>query len=403
MHNEKVNLDSTTFDLIRYFLKNTLKEILAILGAECGSCFLFDQGNRELILDSYFNSLEVPIGDIKRRVGEGISGKVVETKSPVLVSNIDSDPRFNANGFTHYHSKSFISIPLIGTNKVIGLMNITDKTNGEPFSEKDLQFAVTLCKYACVIVENLYNSSRLNEEKDSLHKQKMLLEKYATVGKLAASVVHEVNNPLDGIIRYANIILNQLDEQSVIKEYLLEIKKGLHRIGNITKSLLEFSHLINSDSLKTKRYVDLNELIDEALDMLKSKITGNIQIVKKCDIKILRVLDMGLSHVLVNIIKNAIDAMPEGGVLEISAEIKDAVIYLSFKDTGVGIALSEKERIFEPFFTTKSVDKGTGLGLAICREILHKYDGQINVQSTQGEGSTFTVLIPKKYMENEPQ
>jgi len=170
---------------------------------------------------------------------------------------------------------------------------------------------------------------------------------------------------------------------------------------SITKSLLEFSHLINSDSPKFKKYINLNELLDEALDMLKGKISANIQIVKKCDAKIIRVLDMGLSHVLVNIIKNAIDAMPQGGTLEILSEVKDSLIYLSFKDTGVGISQSVRERIFEPFFTTKSIDKGTGLGLAICKEIVHKYDGEINVQSAQGEGSTFTVLIPAKYLENE--
>ncbi len=397
----KAEVDTTILDFIRCFLNTTLKEIMSILNAESGSFFLFDHGNKELVLDSYVNSRDIAIKDIKRRIGEGISGKVVEIKTPVLVSDIDSDPRFNRNGFTHYNTKSFISIPLIGAEGLIGLINISDKSTGEPFSEKDLQFAITLCKYACVIVENLFNSSKINEEKEKLEKQKKLLEKYATVGKLAAGVVHQINNPLDGIIRYTNMVLSQLSGHSVAREYLLEIKQGLNRIGNITKSLLEFSHLVNCDSPKFKRYVNIYELIDDSLAALKNKIGSNIKITRNYQLKLPRLMDMGISHVLINIITNAIDAMPEGGKLEISTEFKDSAVYISFKDTGQGIPHEIQNRIFEPFFTTKDMDKGTGLGLAISKEIVTKYDGTIEVQSMQGNGSTFTVLIPAKYLENE--
>ncbi len=405
MHTSNVHTstDTTILDFIRYFLKTTLQEIMSIVNAECGSCFIFDRATKELVLDSYLNSREVSIKDIKRRIGEGISGKVVEINSPVLVRDIDNDPRFNRNGFNHYTTKSFISIPLIGSDGLIGVINIADKSTGEPFSEKDLQFAVTLCKYACVIVENLFSSSRVNEEKQKLEAQKKLLEKYATVGKLAASVVHQINNPLDGILRYTNMIINQMEQHSVVREYLLEIKHGLNRIGNITKSLLEFSHLVNSDSVKFKRYVNIYELLEDSLAIFKVKISGNIQIIKNYGLKLPRVLDMGISHVLINIIKNAIDAMPEGGTLDISTEIKNSVVYICFKDTGFGIPADIKDRIFEPFFTTKSMDKGTGLGLAISKEIVNKYDGKIEVQSVQGNGSTFTVLIPEKYLENANQ
>ena len=400
MNKPKINDSEETLMFVKGFLNSTLRNLMTILGAECGSFLLFDPEKNELILDSFFNSNPIDIKDIKKRAGEGISGKVIEIKTPVLVRDIDTDTRFHRNGFNHYHTKSFISIPLFCSDNLAGVINLADKSNGEPFSEKDLLFADTLCKYACAIVENLLNSTRLNEEKDKLAKQKALLEKYATVGKLAAGVVHEVNNPLDGILRFTNILLSQTEEHSVTKEYLLEIKKGLNRIGGITKSLLEFSHLINSDQPKFRKYVNLSELIDEALDSLKVKINGNIQVVKNYELASMRVLDMGLSHVLINIIKNALDAMPEGGKLEISSQENTSAIYLSFKDTGIGITQEDKERIFEPFFSTKTVDKGTGLGLAISKEIVNKYEGSIEVQSARGSGSTFTILIPKKFLEN---
>lgn len=400
MNPVKIQDNKKTLSIAKNFLNTTLRKVMLLLEAECGSFFLFDQEKNELVLDLFLNSTPINIRNIKRRVGEGISGKVAELNAPVLVRDIDNDIRFRRNGFQHYRTKSFISIPLFCPEGLFGLINIADKVNGEPFSEKDLQFAVTVCKYACMVVENMLNSEMLTETKENLKKQKALLEKYATVGKLAAGVVHEVNNPLDGIIRYTNILLNQIEEHSITREYLLEIKNGLIRIGSITKSLLEFSHIINSDSSKVARYVSLYDVIDESLETLKEKLNGNIRIVKRYEAVLPRITDMGISHVLVNLIKNAIDAMPKGGTLEISTELKDAVIYIRFKDTGTGIPLEVKKRLFEPFFTTKPLGKGTGLGLAISQEIVKKYEGAIEVESMQQFGSTFTVLLPTKHLEN---
>lgn len=386
---------------INQFFSNALKEIMSILNADCGSFFLFDPEKKELTLDSYFNRNSIDVKNIKRRVGEGVLGKIVETKAPVLVRDVDMDSRFGRNGY-RYHSKSFISIPLFISDKLIGIISITDKATREAFSEKDLQFAVTLCKYGCTAIENLFSSKAKPSKEEPLENRKRaLLEKYASVGKLAAGVVHEINNPLDGVIRYTNISLSQIKEQPAIQEYLMEIKKGLNRICAITKSLLEFSHIVNSsDFPKLKKYVNVHEMIDESLDVLKESLKSDIQIVKKYKANVTHMLDMGIFHILINIIKNAIDAMPEGGTLEISTENKDSVFYISFKDTGIGIPVEIKERIFEPFFTTKNIGKGTGLGLAICKEILNEYEGKIEVQSHQNEGSIFTILIPEKYLKN---
>jgi len=385
---------------LRNFLNNTLKEIMSVVSAECGSLFLFDCQSKELVLNSFCNSDNLHLQGLRRRIGEGISGKVVDIKEPILVKNIDEDSRFRRNGFNHYKTKSFISIPLFSTGGVLGLINLADKSSGEPFSEKDLEFAVNLSRYACIIVEHLLHSSKLQKEKETLDKQKLLLEKYASVGKLAAGIVHEINNPLDGIIRYTNILLDQIENNSVRREYLLEAKKGLNRIANITRSLLEFSYQVNSGSLLPKKYTDLHRLIDESLSVLSHKINSNIKIYKRYKENLSRVLDFGLSHIVINIIKNAFDAMPDGGSLEISTDVKDSKVEISFKDTGIGVSPEVKERIFEPFFTTKAIDKGTGLGLAICNEIINKYEGGIEIKSVPGAGSTFTVIIPKKYLEN---
>jgi len=387
-------------NLIREFLNNTLKEIILTLEADCGSLFLFDGDNKELVLDSLHNSVEHSLRGLRQKIGEGVAGKVADIKIPVLVKDIRSDARFKRNGFPHYRTNSFISIPLFSSKGTMGVINIVDKSNGQPFSEKDLTLASVISKYACLAVDNLISYVELKREKEALEKQKSILEKYASVGKLAAGVVHEVNNPLDGIIRYANILLNEMEGDSLAREYMLEIKKGLNRITDITKSLLEFSHQVNCHASKIKKYVDINRLIDESLDVMSERINGRIQVNKKYKNGLGRIMDHGLSHVLINIIKNALDAMPEQGTLEISTGLNDSVVKVSFKDTGTGMPASVKEQIFEPFFTTKEMGKGTGLGLAICNEIISKYEGSIDVESSEGKGSKFIISIPKKYLEN---
>ncbi|OGX15215.1 MAG: hypothetical protein A2166_00290 [Omnitrophica WOR_2 bacterium RBG_13_41_10] len=373
----------------REFLSTALNEIMCLSGAECGSLFLFDSDNRELVLDSFQNSSHIAVRGLRRKIGEGVSGKVLELKQPVLVRNIDQDLRFKRNGFNHYHTTSFISIPLISGDKPIGLINIADKASGGAFTERDFESAVTIAKYACMAAEHLIQPS---------DKQVSLLEKYATVGKLAAGVVHEVNNPLDGVIRYANILLAQMDNNSAAREYILEMKKGLNRIANTTKTLLQFSHQLNSNH--PKQYINLHELIDESLGLLKEKINGSIKINRRYKEPMPKILDLGISHIAINLIKNALDAMPEVGILDIATDIKEGMLEIVFKDTGYGIPSEIMDHIFEPFFTTKSKEKGTGLGLSICKEIINRYEGNIEAQSFPGKGSKFTVLIPVKYLEN---
>lgn len=399
MINIKICENKEMNNLLEGFLNTTLKDIMLALNAGCGSLFLFDCEHRELVLDSFYNAGNIRLAGLRKRIGEGISGKVADIKVPVLVRNIDEDPRFARNGYHHYRTKSFISIPLFTTHGFLGLINLADKSSDEAFSENDFKFAISMAKYACLAVDSLYSSAGLKLEKETLDKQKSLLEKYASMGKLAAGIVHEINNPLDGIIRYTNILITQLEHNTVAREYLLEVKKGLNRIANITKSILEFSHQINLKSPQNKK-IHVHELIDESLDILRHRLNGNIRIEKKYKQGLARVMDFGLQYVFINIIKNGLDAMAENGTLEISTDLKDAEMHISFRDTGPGIAADIKEHIFEPFFTTKSIDKGAGLGLAICSEIIKRYEGRIETQSSLGKGSTFTVIIPKQYLEN---
>ncbi len=400
MKTEKNQIDTHYVDnAIKEFLHNVLKDIMSVVEAECGSFFLFDSNREELVMNSFCNAGNLYLHDLRKKIGEGIAGKVAYAKMPILVKDINKDKRFSGNGFKHYKTNSFISIPLSTSKGLLGLINLADKSSGDYFSEKDFEYANTICKYACLNIDNFYNSVGLKQEKESLIKQKVLLEKYASVGKLAGGVVHEINNPLDGVLRYANLLINQVEKDSSAYEYLLEIIKGLNRIANITSSLLTFSRHIK-DSCETKTYVDINKAVDDSLCAFKVRISHGVKIKTNYNPQVPRVLDMGVSHIFVNLIKNALDAMQDAGTLEITTDFKDLLVSVSFKDTGLGFSPELKDRIFEPFFTTKSMGNGVGLGLSMCNEIIKKYNGVIEVHSEFGKGSTFTVVIPHTYIEN---
>jgi signal transduction histidine kinase len=147
--------------------------------------------------------------------------------------------------------------------------------------------------------------------------------------------------------------------------------------------------------------VSLNKLLDDTLEMFNERFNHTISVKRNFRDSMPRILDLGLQYIFTNIIKNALDAMPEEGALTVSTDILDAQIEIRIKDTGTGMSPEIASRIFEPFFTTKSIDKGTGLGLAICREIINKYEGDIKVNSEAGLGSEFVITIPSKYFENE--
>ena len=395
----EINKEKNNEEILKGLLHLALKEIMSVLGADSGSLFLFDYTRNDLVLDLLYNNGALNVRGLRQQIGQGVAGKVADIKKPVLVTDIKSDFRFKRNGFRHYRTDSFISIPLMTEKGLIGIINIADKHDRKPFEAKDLDFASSICKFATLALDTPYLFEQLKGDKEKLDKKKVLLEKYASLGKLAAGVLHEINNPLDGIIRYTNMLLGHLENSSADREYLLEVQKGLARISNISRSLLEFSHLVNSEGLHNKKFVDIHDIIEESLIPIISKYGGTIQIVRNYNKNLPRIMDIGILHVFGNIITNAYDAMGGQGKLEITTDKNYAMVKISFKDSGFGIPDEIKDRIFEPFFTTKPV-KGTGLGLAICNEIISKYHGRIEVHSSRGEGSTFNVLIPEKYLEH---
>ena len=381
------------------FLTLSLEHCLKEVKAHRGSIFIFDEEKKELILEIAKNFKNNSFKNIRKTLGEGIVGKVALLRKPLLVKDVDKEIPFQDRPFFfNYHSKSFLSLPLEYSENLVGVLNLTEKEDGV-FDDQDLNTVLEICKNLGIAMYALKNylkkqkedKERLLKEIENLKKVIDHSQKFSSLGKLVGGFIHEINNPLDGIIRYINLSLDCLEEESIVKEYLFEAKQGLNRIARFIRSLLDFCWSLSS----SQNSIDINRALEESLFLFNYYFHRYRIEVKKFFSPLPKVLDRGLRVVFNNIIKNACDAMKEsGGELFISTQIEGGRIKIVFKDTGCGIPEEIKEKIFEPFFTTKKIGEGSGLGLAISYEIIQRYQGKIFVESEKNQGATFVIELP---------
>ncbi len=231
-------------------------------------------------------------------------------------------------------------------------------------------------------------------EKVNTQRQLAGAEKLAAIGQLASRVAHELNNPMDGILRYVNLSLRIIEQENLEKpkEYLAQCREGLMRMVQIVSELLEFSR----NSYVSFEYVKIERIIEDAVKTMEGRAeAAGVRISRSYAPDIPKIRSSNLFQVFCNLIKNALDAMPDGGQLSISTCFTaDNTAIVEFCDTGVGLPTENTEVIFEPFFTTKDKVKGTGLGLAISKDIIERHGGRITAENTTEGGSVFTVYLP---------
>lgn len=240
-----------------------------------------------------------------------------------------------------------------------------------------------------VIVENI-------TEKKKMEHHLLQSSKLASLGKLTAGISHEIGNPLASI----SSLIQELKSLSVdpgehiefTEESLDTINTHIDRIARIVRSLGDFARISSAEKVPS----NISEIIDRTVNLVKyDKRFRNIQLTAEIgDIPLLRINPDKIQQVFLNIILNAIDAMPEGGPLSITVKKNGTFVDIFFRDTGTGIDETIINRIFDPFFTTKHMGKGTGLGLSICYGIIKEHNGSITVKSKKGEGTIFNIKLP---------
>lgn len=238
---------------------------------------------------------------------------------------------------------------------------------------------------------------QLKEAQDQLVQS----EKLTSLGKMAAGIAHEINNPLTSILINSHLIAEDLGDQADLNENLKLIIDETSRCSEIVKGLLEFS----KQTAPEKKPADINRLLDDTLFLLKSHVLpSGVEIVRDLagNLPVMAVDANKMKQVFTNIILNALEAMPHGGTLTIRSQVSEDMrsVKIEFEDTGCGMSREVIAKIFDPFFSTKEA-KGTGLGLSVSRGIVELHRGQIDVESEPGKGTTITIKLPVSQSEND--
>lgn len=339
-------------------------------------------------------------------------------RSTFTLSVLDS--RLSEEETLDWHPQDLLYAPLtLPDGRIVGILSIDDPVDGRRPTKYTLAPLEMFLNYAALAIENAQLIKQLEEAqkrlegyavelenkvkertKELLETQEKLLrsERLATIGEVAASVGHDLRNPLQ-VILYESFVLenivekiaNEVDDKTItaLRSHLQRIKEQVNYMNKIVSDLQDYGRQIMIKTVKT----DLNSLILNILST--NKIPENIKVIVNIAPGFTIDADPeSIKRVFTNIIINAFQAMPEGGTLTIYAEKEDNMTKIFFKDTGVGIPKENLEKIFQPLFTTKA--KGTGLGLAVCKRIVEAHNGTIDVESELGKGSTFIIKLPIK-------
>ena len=340
----------------------------------------------------------------------GIIALTALEKKPFLIQDAAADNRVNPQIINLLGSRSFATAPLLAKQKVIGILWIDNLYSNEPITEEDLQSLIRFAAQAGLAIENAQLYQRIehfNEELESeierateelrqTEKELAHREKLAALGEMAASVAHEMRNPMTALRGFAQRMYRRLPETDPNRKYTEIIIEEVDRLTRLIRDVLDYARLPEPEM----QLNNLNELILEWLDLIEEDLgRHNINLQTSYGEVPPFIFDAEqIKQVFLNIVSNATHAMQNnGGTLKITTRAENDQAELIIVDSGPGIWPEIMKDIFNPFFTTKS--GGTGLGLSIAHRILEDHNGDIKVQSQVGQGATFTIILPLKQPE----
>jgi signal transduction histidine kinase len=322
---------------------------------------------------------------------------LVKGGKPLTVGQLESSLGADSNKLAILHQFGIqLVVPLIMKNRLLGLLFLPAKISGAEFHENDIEFLSLLMNQLSVALENANLYVRERGAKEELERAQHLLvvtEKMAALGKLSASIAHEVNNPLGIISNYLQILSNRKLPDDVYANYIKILKEEVKRIAGIVRQLLDFYRPQQEEIDQ----VDLKRVIAESLTLLSNQLSTadidvNLDLPNK--LPIIPGSPEKLKQVILNLLMNSRDFLRNGGQIDIVVKIIEDNILIEISDNGPGISKDIISKVFEPFFTTKPGREGTGLGLSVCYGIIQWHKGNITVRNNARGGATFAITLP---------
>src|SRR5437773_5537887 len=398
---------------IQDLLASVLQSTMRAVRANIGSIMLLNQEKLTLRIAASRGLPEGLQDEAEIRVGEGIAGKVAQVGEPIIVDDIETDPRFAKLNDPRYGTGSFMCMPVRVGDRVIGVLNLAkkdDQSGGSvirAFTPTDLQFLNALMTYIGYAVDN---ARLLDEAQDAARKLQSVVddlkatqaqlvrgETLSAIGKLASGMAHHLNNLFAVILGRLETLLVKVPDQEA-RRYLEIVQRAAQDGAEVVRRVQRFSRV---QPVSRTVPVDLNQLAQEVLELTRPR-WHNEALLRQ--IRVDTALDLGairpvagelapLREVLMNLLLNGIDAMPDGGRLILKTWMTGPDVHCSVSDTGAGMSEEVRHRALDPFFTTKG-PKSTGLGLSVTYGIVQRHNGKLEIESTPGRGTTVTITLP---------
>lgn len=258
-----------------------------------------------------------------------------------------------------------------------------------PFLQEERSLIDAVARQVALIIER----KQVEEDKSKLQDQLRHADRLATIGMLAAGVAHELNEPVGNILGFAQLARTCPGLPESADQDIGKIEAASLHTREIIRKLLAFARQMPPQ----KTWVDLNRVVEEGVYFLEARCAkGGVELVRSlaADLPEITADPAQLNQVLVNLVVNALQAMPEGGKLTVATRAHDDHVLLAVEDTGIGMSEEVLERIFVPFFTTKEVGQGTGLGLPVAHGLVTSHGGSLKVESEVGRGTRFEIRLP---------
>ena len=395
-------------DLLSLVLERTMRTVRAGIG----SIMLLDHERQVLRVVAARGLPDDVVGSAEVRVGEGIAGKVVQIGEPVLVEDIAADRRFAKPSEPKYGSGAFMCLPVRVEDRIIGVVNLAKSATAAPspaFSPTDLQFLNTLMTHIAYAVDNArllqearLSATRLRSAMEDLRTTQNRVvegETLRAMGQMASGMAHHVNNLLAVISGRTQLLLVRASTQADMRRPLEIIQQAAFDAADVVRRVLGFASMQPAPPAAA---VDLDEIVREVVELtrprwhdeaLRRAVTIDVDLALGARACVAGEAP-GLREVVMNLIFNAIEALPEGGTIRLSTWAADDWIFCAVADNGVGMDEAVRRRALEAFFTTKG-PQATGLGLSVAHSILQRHGGELSLRPNDGKGTVVTLRLPR--------
>ena len=375
-------------------LDNVLEDVMnvatIVMKVEASSLVLIDEETGDLLFHITEGEKAKIMKQIRMKPGQGIVGAVVQTQKPAIVNDVSKDPRFfkSADKKSGFQTKSILCVPMNSVNRTLGAIEVLNKLDDRGFDDQDLMFLEAIADQAAIAIENAM-----------LHKKIVSNERMAAIGQTVSGLAHCIKNVLNGIQGGSFIVDLGLKKQETpkIQKGWSIVKKNNVFMQELVLDMLSYSKERKPEYTKT----DINEINESVCNLMEQKAKEKgVSITWKPNQKLTEVeIDpKGIKRCVLNLVSNAVDACEnlEDAKVKVTSEIiSNKYFKIDISDNGIGMPPEVQKKLFQVFFSTKG-SKGTGLGLAVTHKIIKEHDGNIKVKSEVGEGTTFTIILPKK-------